>query len=240
MEQTDRSGAEIAERIAALTALLLRLNIEVAARRDAATGRAHMERLRTWLSAEKVDDLLSPQERPVVHSELGELTDEQIFSLNWRLQAAGALVWSVGWLKAMPRYDRSMPAAMVQDYLPMFKPIQPFVRVAERIERPVIEAERERAEFWHWRVRTRLLELQGMVPPAGDSFVAVVERAVAGAVSSGVIAGAREGDIDCDGVPFGKLPQAAWADAASSIIERHYALNWLCGNEAWDEVATHT
>ncbi|NUO52591.1 MAG: DUF4272 domain-containing protein [Polyangiaceae bacterium] len=239
-ERDTRSAAEIAERIVGLTALLVRLNIELANRRDPAAGQAHLENFHAWLEDLRIHRLLSPDEQTVIGIRLGELTDDLLFSLNWRLQAVAALLWSVGRLDTMPPYDRSIPAAVVQAELPIFKPIEPLVRAAQRRAPSTLREEQARAELWHWRARMHLLELQGMSPPAGDTFQAAVARGVAGAASRGIIAAVRDGDIDCDGTAFGKLPDAVWRDATSSIMERHYALNWVCGTEDWDEVSTHT
>jgi hypothetical protein len=233
-----RSAGEVAERVAALTALLVRLSIETAARNDPGAGAAHRARFEQWLVDEGVGPLLSPHEQELVAAPA--LDDMIAFDARWRLQAIAALLWALGRLGAMPPYHRAITADAVEEWLPIWRPIAPLIAGARLVPEAKLEAERERAELWHWRVRMELLRLQGMLPPAGDTFEAAIERAATAARERGIIERVRDGDFDCGGVAFGTLSGPELGDASSSIIERHYALNWLTGSAAWDDVRVDT
>jgi hypothetical protein len=235
-----RTAEEIARRAAAVTALLLRLNIEMEHRDDAAAGKKLFARLSAWVKDEGLAPHLSARETEVVARKLGKLADGEIFELNWRLQALAALCWAVRKIDPMPPYHHSAAADLIQPAMPMFAPLAPYLACSRRPAN-AIRRERERAEFWHWRMRTRLLEVQGMKPPAGDTYRACVRRGAEAALERGLIDGLKDGDVDCGGRAYKKLTQEEWADAASTAVERHYALNWACGYaDDWDEVRTDT
>ena len=86
--------------------------------------------------------------------------------------------------------------------------------------------------------RTEILRHRGAEPPFPDTFEDVIRRAAASAAASGLLHAAVLDDFDCGGIPYSAKPD--WPNAASTAMERHYALNWLCGGGPWDEVHTDT
>jgi hypothetical protein len=50
-------------------------------------------------------------------------------------------------------------------------------------------------------------------------------------------------DFGVKGKPYGELSPEEWSEVRSITIERHRALNWLCGyspNNEWDQTPTDT
>jgi hypothetical protein len=226
-----KTATQVAYRAASLSALLLRLNVEVADRADPTRG-DQLARLRDWLETEDLERHLSGRERRVVAAGLGALEEPEIFELKWRLQALPPLLWAIGKLESMPPYFEPSSFALLRPAIPAFEALGPYLRCSLRPEAE-IQRERDRAELWHWRMRTRLY--------FQDRDSAVILDAATAAQADGLIDATREGDLDCGGIAYGKLAHAKWADAASTAVERHWALNWICGDsEDWEAVPTDT
>ncbi len=77
----------------------------------------------------------------------------------------------------------------------------------------------------------------------GLSIEDVIRLAAEEAVSRGDLAEALGDDFPIFGGPYRDSSADEWAQATSIAMERHKALNWLCGytpQNRWDEVPTDT
>ena len=103
-----------------------------------------------------------------------------------------------------------------------------------------------RAKLWHWRSRTRQLEEEGTPLPEQlpvKSYEEIVRITVDAASEEGSLEAVRDGDFKAMGKAFRYLSADEWSSVQSIIMERHRALNWLCGyapDNRWDDVPTHT
>jgi len=150
----------------------------------------------------------------------------------WRGEALGTLLWALQ-LQALPPYDKPFQtqemAAVSLD--------GPELRPAEELE-----AEREAARLWHWRARTSELVPASIDLPPG---YATVDQVVAATAMRGYEQGALPSPVRGDFPAFGKvyrhLTPVERGEAHSIALERHRALNWVCGlGERWDDVPVDT
>jgi hypothetical protein len=122
---------------------------------------------------------------------------------------------------------------------------------AKLIHRDEIIHEREVAELWHWRSRTRQLIEEGRPwpkelsrPEEGlVSYEAVARMAARAAKERGDLKHIIEDDFLAFGKPYRNISAEEYSIATSIARERHFALNWLCGHapgNRWDETPTDT
>jgi hypothetical protein len=68
-----------------------------------------------------------------------------------------------------------------------------------------------------------------------------VKRAARTGLADKLIDRIVDDDLPCGAKPFRALSDAEFADAMSTALERHHALNWLCGDDRdWDKIRTDT
>jgi hypothetical protein len=114
-----------------------------------------------------------------------------------------------------------------------------------------VSKRRDLMEFWHWRVRTRRLIEEGRVlepdekmRKAGlNTFDDIVRFSAKAGFEEGALPEILDEDFVFLGQPFRSLSEDDYSKATSIIMERHYALNWLCGlapGDQWDETPTET
>ena len=176
------------------------------------------------------------------------MSETQHIKARWWMESAGVLLWSLGLVDSLPPYD---PAASL-DLLKRFptNPVSAFLAGAELRSSAVIERERGIAELWHWRSRTRQLEERGEVFPvlesAGQlvrSFDDIVRMTARKAFDRGTVAQILDDDFVAFSMPYRSLSPEEWSAVTSIVMERHFALNWLCGyapGNRWDDTPTDT
>lgn len=206
------------------------------------------------LRAEAVDALepfvesISEDERFFLICPAFELPQEQMLAAMSRIDALRMLAWAIGLRADMPAFD----AIADTDLLNISDQLIADDFLAKVRLRPAAEIERARrlAEFWHWRSRTRQLLETGDAPPIPPgmsqlgvrSYPDLVRWVVEQTLRDGMI-----GVIDRDFAVYGKsyrdLTNSEWQRIHQTTVERHYALNWLCGyapNNQWDKTPTDT
>jgi hypothetical protein len=199
------------------------------------------EALLQWAETYEVTRSLSTAERRLHSKPLGSWEHGEIFETFWRVEALKSLLWALGHLAEMPTYFEVGNPNEVYSLVPANKQTQDFLARSELRALDVIANERHKAQFLNWRTRTEVFRLQGMIPPMGDSFDAVVRRALDGIQNQGI-------DVDHDGVDllvddrrFIELDEKTKANIASICTERHLALEWICSDdEDWDNAHADT
>ena len=151
----------------------------------------------------------------------------------WHAEGLGTLLWALQ-LAALPPYDRP------------FRPGEVAAAATDEAElRPgdELEAEREAARLWHWRARTSALSGAGSLelPPEYASIEQVVAATAMRGYEQGTLPSPVRGDFPAFGKAYRQLTPAERAEAHAIALERHRALNWVCGlGELWDEVPLDT
>jgi hypothetical protein len=160
-------------------------------------------------------------------------SDPEIVDAIWRGEALGALLWSLS-LAELPAYDT---------------PFDYDLLVAERIDHPhlrpaaEIEQARDAARLWHWRARTTLLQAEGAValPERWQSFDQLIAATAMHGFESGLLPAPHRGDFRAFDAAYRHLTPSQHTVMHSIALERHHALNWLCGlGSTWDDVPTDT
>jgi hypothetical protein len=236
---------ETARRALCLGALVMRGKFESIA----ASGSSHMvtvheelaTQLNIWLADEGLISSQSTLEKPLVSRALGSWNRQENIDVAWRANALGVILWALSQFEELPPWDTQFTPQETIKPLNLFAPTKAFL---EKVSlRPDVEVEKARdlAELWHWRARTRRLQEDGIMPEDGSDLAETVRRAAAEAHTNGEIPEPIDGDFPAFGKSYSELSQEEYSLATSIAVERHYALNWLCGYASdWDSVPTDT
>jgi uncharacterized protein DUF4272 len=175
----------------------------------------------------------SREERATLALDLGKWKQQQLLDASWRLESAAMIAWALGYVKTLPAWDEQVDAAA------LFKQLDTTPRLRGSVE---VGKARALAELWHWRARTTQLEKEGKTGPlpAGWTLPRIIEQTAALSEKSGYFH-AKGKDFPAFGKPYRDLNDTELSMAQSIAMERHRALNWLCGFAAdWDRVPTDT
>ena len=184
-------------------------------------------------------EAMTPTERALLETLPFDVEHQAVVNACWHMEAAAVLMWAVGLRAEFPPFDRMSDPAWLEEAA---TPDPARVRM-----RPAAELQdmRDLAELWHWRSRTRRLAESDYVLPADAPFERVddvVRAAARQAAATGRIPVIDE-DFAARGKAYRDLQESDWKEVASIAMERHYALNWLCGYapaNRWDETPTET
>ena len=159
--------------------------------------------------------------------------EPEVVDAIWRGEALGTLLWALQ-LTELPSYDQPFDPEEVA----AVKLNGANLRDAEEIE-----LERESARLWHWRARTTSLQAAGALelPERYATFDQLIAATAMRGFESGVLPSPMRGDFLAYGKVYRHLSPEQHAEAHSIAVERHHALNWLCGaGETWDDVPLDT
>ena len=151
----------------------------------------------------------------------------------WRGEALGTLLWALQ-LAELPAYDHPFDPEIVA----ALEPDAGTLRDGEDLE-----LERDSARLWHWRARTTELQAAGKLelPPRYATFDQLIAATAMRGYEQGVLPAPLRGDFRAFGKVYRHLAPEQHAEAHSIALERHHALNWLCGAGAsWDAVPLDT
>ena len=162
-----------------------------------------------------------------------ESDDPTVVDSIWRGEALGTLLWAVQ-LVELPPYDTAFEAEEVAGV---------DVNGAELREGDEIELECESARLWHWRARTAGLQASGSLelPAHYATFDQLIAATAMRGYEQGLLPAPMRGDFRAYGTVYRRLAAEQQQEAHSIALERHHALNWLCGaGSSWDDVPLDT
>jgi hypothetical protein len=209
---------------------------------------AERERKRIWRGLKKWRLPVSPRERIYFKSSAATMSDRQQTDASWRREAFQTLVWALGLIPSLPPPDIPMSGELLKAY--PSADIREYIRSATLRKRREIDHQQDVAELWHWRSRTRQLIEEGrpfntepfLKDGAFRSYDDVIRVASERAQREG-LARVIDGDFSLKGKAYRDLTDEEWSEVRSITIERHFALNWVCGyapRNLWDETPTDT
>jgi uncharacterized protein DUF4272 len=186
---------------------------------------------------------MEPEERSFVKAHSGEFAGQVWIDNLWRIESIVCLLWSLGHVSDLLPYDQQADRQLVSKF-PQ-KPVETLVQNAVLRPRELLERQRDVAELWHWRSRTRQLQESGykFALPEGMTIEKLIGTASAKAALDGVIPAQTGDDFPAFGRAYRDLPRAEYIKATSIAMERHRAFNWLCGlapGNHWAETPTDT
>jgi hypothetical protein len=159
--------------------------------------------------------------------------DPAVVDAVWRGEALGTLLWALQLLE-LPAYDQPFDAEQVA---------AAELEGAELRDGEELELERDSARLWHWRARTTGLQAAGALelPERYATFDQLIAATAMRGYEQGVLPAPMRGDFRAYGKVYRHLSPEQHAEAHSIAVERHHALNWLCGaGETWDDVPLDT
>ena len=159
--------------------------------------------------------------------------DPAVVDAVWRGEALGTLLWALQ-LVELPPYDRPFAAADL---------LAAGVDGGRLRDGEELELECESARLWHWRARTA--DLQGAdrveLPQRYATFDQLIAATAMRGYEQGLLPAPMRGDFRAYGTVYRNLAPEQRAEAHSLAVERHHALNWLCGEgDTWESVPLDT
>lgn len=196
----------------------------------------HLKAAGLWLDVEE-------DERRFLHAGIDQISAQQRIDAGWLAESIACLLWALQIIPEMPPYDQetgpelvnALPATSVKDLIK-----QAHLRPQEEIKK-----QRDIAELWHWRARTRRLQEEGHLfqLPGGYTIEQVIELAALKGAENGDLPHPIRSDFPAMGKPYRDLSFEEFAILTSIAQERHKALNWLCGFSSgglWTDTPTDT
>jgi hypothetical protein len=159
--------------------------------------------------------------------------DPAVVDAVWRGEALGTLLWALQ-LAELPPYDRPFEASELVEV-----PLDD----AKLREPDEIELERDSARLWHWRARTTGVQAAGGIPlpERYANFDQLIAATAMRGYEQGLLPAPMRGDFRAYGKVYRHLTPEQHTEAHSIAVERHHALNWLCGEGgSWDDVPLDT
>ncbi len=163
----------------------------------------------------------------------GGESDPATVDAVWQGEALGTLLWGLQ-LAELPPYDEPFDPGPLLG----LDPGEGSVRAAQEVE-----LERESARLWHWRARTTELQAAGRLelPARYASLDQLVAATAMRGYEQGALPSPMRGDFRAFGKVYRHLTAEQRAEAHSIALERHHALNWLCGlGTGWNDVPLDT
>jgi hypothetical protein len=170
-----------------------------------------------------------------------QITERQRINVSWRAESIACFAWAFGLIESLPAYDTQVDPENAVKAIPLEASARADLVLRPRRE---IELARDLAELWHWRSRTRELAGSSFEKRAEfEKYDAIVRQAAQRAATDGVTPAPIDGDFPAFQRAYRDLSAEEWAFVQSIAMERHFALNWLCGyasGNEWDETPTDT
>lgn len=234
---------ETARRALCLGALVMRGKFETIAASgspEMITGHEGMAtQLNIWLADEGLISSQSAMEKPLVSKALGAWSRQETIDAAWRANSLGVILWALSQFDMLPEWDTQFTPQETIKPLNLFAPTKAFLDKVSLRPEAEVEKARDLAELWHWRARVWKAQQRGPVSAIGIDLQQAVLAAAAEAFENNKISELIDGDFPIFGKAYSTLTAEEHAEANSIAIERHYALNWLCGYaEDWDAVPT--
>jgi len=194
-------------------------------------------------------DYLSRSERELVGTTIVTMSFQQQVNASWRVEAAQLLMWALGLTPHLPPYDTQANHDLLKEF-PSGE-IPRFISSVHLRKESEIDRARADAELWHWRSRTRQLIEDGREFPANEhskaagfnSYDDIIRFTAGKFAGEGRMPACIDEDFPAKGKAYRMLSANEWSEVRSITMERHFALNWLCGyapGNNWDDTPTDT
>jgi hypothetical protein len=201
------------------------------------------------LREENLWDDVSPKEKELLELHVKDITQQQLVNALWRLEDIQMLMWALGLIPSLPLYDVQADGELLKQ-IPSVTAAE-FITSAKLREEKEIDRAREVAEMWHWRSRTRQCQEEGRPCPVTDwmrtaglsSYEEIIRKTAVWAAKDGKLPKCIDEDFPVNGKAYRDLTLDEWSMVRSITMERHFALNWLCGyapDNQWDNTPTET
>ena len=197
----------------------------------------HLKTASLWSDVEE-------DERRFLEAGFDQISPQQRIDASWLAESIVCLLWALQIAPEMPPYDQEASHESVK-MLPATS-IKDLVRQAHLRSQEEIKKQRDIAELWHWRSRTRKLQEQGQLEgqvAGGQTIEQIIALSATKAAENGDLPTPIGSDFPALGKPYRDLSFEEFAMLTSIAQERHKALNWLCGyspTRRWADTPTDT
>lgn len=199
-----------------------------------------------WQNVFCICDRLRRLDRMFVEGNLHCLVPsaQQRIDASWLAESIASLLWALQMISALPAYDWEADPALASRLRSV--PIAELIRQPKLRPKREIEKQRQTAEIWHWRARTRQLQELGHFngqSVSGHPIEQIIERTARNGARSGRLLEPIGRDFPANGKPYSDLSSDEFATLTSIAQERHKAFNWLCGfspTGRWTDTRTDT
>ncbi len=189
-------------------------------------------------------NFFSVAEKSILVMPYSSIKNQSLLQATWRTESLQVLLWALSIIDKIPDYG-TLASDDVLGHLHLEK-FNDLRNTAKLRDANRIETERELAELWHWRSRTRQLIKEGRPFPAEipqfNSYDEIVRLAAKAEKEKNTLEVVEE-DFAVKGKAYRDLTDAEWSEVGSIAFERHFSLNWLCGRASgndWDKTPTDT
>jgi len=189
------------------------------------------------LREEGIWNEMEESERKFLEAGALELHLQELIDASWLSESAACLFWAIGYIPELPSYDERATTEMMKVEFNSQAALRPFES---------IQKQRDLAELWHWRARTRQLEELGRmrsVIAKGLTIEEIIRMASEKAAENGAFPTPIGNDFPAFNKAYRDLSAEEYSFASSIALERHRAFNWLCGlapGNRWAETPTDT
>lgn len=187
--------------------------------------------------------MTNEERRFLASSDLAVNTQQHLNAL-WLMESAVVLMWSMRLMPDFPAFNVQTDTDLLR-IVPV-EDIKEFINNAQLVSNEEIHRKRSLAELWHWRSKTRQL-MERREPFLGGigctSYEEIIKDVVYRAHGNDDISNIIDNDFAVNGKAYKDLTVDEWAEIRSITMERHRALNWLCGyapGNRWDQTPTDT
>jgi hypothetical protein len=173
-----------------------------------------------------------------------QVSARQRINASWLAESITCLLWSLRMISDLPHYDWEADASLFSQL--RSDSMTELIKHAKIRPKKEIERQRQIAELWHWRARTRFLLESGDSdgqPAGGPTIEQIIERVATRGSRSGRLPEPIARDFPARGMPYCDLSPGEFATLTSIAQERHKAFNWLSGcspTGRWADTRTDT
>ncbi len=183
-------------------------------------------------------------ERTFLQAGIDQISPQQRIDASWLAESIVCLLWALQIVPELPSYDQEASHESVK-MLPATS-IKDLIKQARLRSQEEIEKQRDIAEHWHWRARTRRLQEDGQLHGqlvGGQTIEQIIEFSASKGAENGDLPKPIGSDFPALGKPYRDLSFEEFAMLTSIAQERHKAFNWLCGwspSGRWEDTPTDT
>lgn len=172
------------------------------------------------------------------------ISTQQRIDASWLAESIASFLWALQMIPELPAYDREADPTLTSRL--RSESIPELITQARLRPKRDIEKQRQIAELWHWRARTRYLQEQGPLDGESEGIPAIeeiIEKIANRDARIGLLPTPIAGDFPALRKPYRDLSSQEFATLGSISQERHKAFNWLCGYSPtgrWADTRTDT
>lgn len=241
IEINPRSVTEAGRRLIILASLTRRGFLEEELALETLREEVDDERfdLLAWLDDNGFGLELSADDRELLATPIGLISDFDVSEFMIQVDAAVAIAWYLKLIDELPALLADDRQGDLFNIVPCpWDPVGPWLDSLENRTLEELAAQRELAEIWYWREWSEERRRSTSDQALKEIDTAIRETAIE-AVNAGLLPKHINGDFPVGDRPFGQLDLDEQDEIGVIAFDRLHAFNWLCGyGSTWSDVPT--